>query len=291
MVGCGGGGGGGEDTTPATPTDPGVTTASNTSVTFTWTDTSSNETGFEVQRAAAGVWATVGDTARNVATYTDTGLTSGVLYSYRVRALGASTNSGWTTAVDIAPGTVAPTAPSNLRSSDITASSVILSWDDNSSTETSFELQRQSSGGAWATLTSPAANATSYTDNSVEGNTTYNYRVRAVRYGVGSTYAGPLAVTTLNPGAVGAVIGTVSSFATGAALSGASVTVGARSTTSRADGTFTVTSVVAGSQTITVSASGYTRFTGTVTVIASGTVSVGDVGLVVSGDGPPPPPF
>jgi hypothetical protein len=290
MVGCGGGGGG-EVTAPATPTNPGVITASATTVTFTWTDASSNETGFEVQRAAAGVWGTIGETAANVATYTDTGLTAGTLYSYRVRALGSSSTSGWTTAVEIAPGTVAPTAPTNLRYSDLTPNSVVLSWDDKSSTETSFDLQRQSGAGAWASITSLSPNVTSYADSTVDGNTAYNFRVRAVRYGVGSTFAGPLAVTTPDPGAVGAVIGTVTSFATGLALSGATVTVGSRSATTGADGAFTVTSAPAGAQSITVSASGYTRYTGTVTVVASGTISIGTVALVLSGEGPPPPPF
>lgn len=292
MAGCGGGGGGGGDVTaPSTPIEPQVAAASSTSVTFSWTDTAANETGFEVQRETGGVWATIGQTAQNVTTYTDTGLTAGTLYGYRVRALGSGANSSWTTEVQIAPGTAAPTAPSSLRSSNLGTDSVTLLWDDNSSTETGFELQRQPSGGAWITIASLAANTTSYADTGLSGNSAYNYRVRSVRYGVGSVRVGPLAITTLNPGAVGSVTGTVRSWATGLVISGATVAIGTRSVTTGANGSFTLTSVPDGVQTLTVTASGYNKFTGSVTVVASGTVSVGDVNMILTGDGPPPPPF
>jgi hypothetical protein len=290
LAGCGGGGGG-TDTTPTAPTEPTVVAPSGTSVTFGWTDTSTTETGFEVQRAVAGVWATIGETAKNVVTYTDTGLTSGTLYSYRVRALGASGDSAWSPYVEIAPGTVAPTAPSNLRSTSVATSSVDLAWDDNSSTEDSFQVQRQEGAGSWTTLGTTSAGVTTYTDSTVSAATTYNYRVRASLYGVGSTWAGPLEVTTPDPDEVGTVTGTVASSSTSAAISGATVKVGTRSTTTASDGTFTVADVDAGSRAIVVSASGYTSYSGTVTVVAGGTTSVGTISLALSGDGPPPPPF
>jgi hypothetical protein len=56
-----------------------------------WTDVASNETGYEIDRATCGgAFANIATTAANVETYTDTGLTPGTCYEYRIRAIGAS---------------------------------------------------------------------------------------------------------------------------------------------------------------------------------------------------------
>lgn len=55
-------------------------------------------------------------------------------------------------------------APSNLTITDYTASSVDLSWTDNSGNETGFVIQRKVDEGAWSDLDTVAANTTIYTD-------------------------------------------------------------------------------------------------------------------------------
>ena len=60
-----------------------------------WIDTSFNESGFRILRKIAGPGplsriATVG---QNITSYTDTGLTPGVIYCYRVRAFNAEGKS------------------------------------------------------------------------------------------------------------------------------------------------------------------------------------------------------
>lgn len=59
--------------------------------------------------------------------------------------------------------------------------------------------------------------------------------------------------------------------ASGAAITGAAVTVGTVSTTSASDGTYSVANVAEGSQAVSVSAAGYTTWTGTVAVTAGST--------------------
>jgi hypothetical protein len=69
-----------------------------------WTDVSTNETGFKIERMAAnGNYVQIATVPANVQTYTDTGLTAGRTYCYRVRAFNASgasfpSNAGCTTA-------------------------------------------------------------------------------------------------------------------------------------------------------------------------------------------------
>lgn len=67
-----------------------------------------------------------------------------------------------------------PAAPSGLNGTG----SVNLSWQDNSSNETGFRIERRAVGGTYAAITTTAANATSYADSPGPGS--WNYRVFAV---------------------------------------------------------------------------------------------------------------
>ncbi len=91
-------------TVPTTPTVPApgglaLNVLSTSSIELRWTDHSSAETGFEIQRSADNVlFAPVATTGGNVTLWTDTGLTAATTYSYRVRALQGSVTSTFTVA-------------------------------------------------------------------------------------------------------------------------------------------------------------------------------------------------
>jgi hypothetical protein len=72
-------------------------------ITVNWTDASSNETGFTVQRATVtggvvGGFSSVRTVAAGEQTYLDTNVTSGRTYQYQVRANGAALSSAYTVA-------------------------------------------------------------------------------------------------------------------------------------------------------------------------------------------------
>jgi len=70
--------------------------------------------------------------------------------------------------------------PSNCRISEtIGESSLTLLWNDNSSTETQFRIEKNIDAGGFAFLINKAADSTSHTDSSVSAGRTYQYRVRA----------------------------------------------------------------------------------------------------------------
>ncbi len=78
--------------TPAVPRTPNNLVAlaeSKTNIRLAWYDNSSNETGFEIQRASdpEGPFATIFTTAANIETYDNTGLPSNTAYVYRVLAV------------------------------------------------------------------------------------------------------------------------------------------------------------------------------------------------------------
>ncbi len=104
-----------------------------TSINLSWVDNSNNESGFEIYRSSDnGVnYTYVGLTSVNANNFIDNSLNSNTSYTYKIRAMkkavGASDYSNFSvssTTVD----NVAPTKPTNLTSSNLTSSSVNLSW-------------------------------------------------------------------------------------------------------------------------------------------------------------------
>lgn len=94
----------------------------------------------------------------------------------------------------------APAAPSALSASTVSSSSISLAWTDNSTTETGFNIERSGDGQNFNTLTTVAANTISYTDNGLNGNTLYYYRVLSFNnYGT-STPSATASATTLSGG-------------------------------------------------------------------------------------------
>ena len=72
---------------PAAPTDLTAAPASDTEIDLTWTDNANSETGFKIERSPdESTWTLLATLGRNVTTYSDTGLTEGTPYYYRVWA-------------------------------------------------------------------------------------------------------------------------------------------------------------------------------------------------------------
>ena len=102
LIGCGGGGGDGGGF--AAPSNLQASTVTTNSVTITWTDNTNGETGFEIERKTTGNWAKIATVPANTTQYPDAGLTQGVTYYYRVRALAPLGASGWSSETTATPG-------------------------------------------------------------------------------------------------------------------------------------------------------------------------------------------
>jgi predicted phage tail protein len=120
-------------------------------------------------------------------------------YSYRVRAFNGTVPSNYSNTLPVTTPQVPatpPTAPSNLRANNVTATAVPLTWQDKSTNETHFLLERAPSGGAFALLVTLPANTVSHIDATVSPATKYSYRLRAGNSGGNSAYTSTLNVTT-----------------------------------------------------------------------------------------------
>jgi uncharacterized protein (TIGR02145 family) len=79
---------------PIAPSGLTATVVSTTQVNLSWTDNSTNESGYKIQRkTTGGNFADVGSTGVDIATFIDQGLTSNTSYTYRVYAFNAAGNS------------------------------------------------------------------------------------------------------------------------------------------------------------------------------------------------------
>ena len=92
----------------------------------------------------------------------------------------------------------APTAPSSLAATPLSASSIKLTWTPGSSNLTSYTIQRSTDGTNFSNLaTGVAATSTTYTDSSVmSASTKYYYRIAAVNSIGTSPYSNLASATT-----------------------------------------------------------------------------------------------
>lgn len=134
------------------------------------------------------------------ASYVDNTVVSGTQYYYKVTA-----TNGVLTATSNESGVLtsgAPTAPTNLVATAVNATTVDLTWEDNSNAETSYEVHRsQFNGftpGAATLVDTIAANSEDYTDTTIPGAGVYYYLVVAVGPG-GSSQSNQASVTTSDP--------------------------------------------------------------------------------------------
>jgi cellulose 1,4-beta-cellobiosidase len=90
-----------------------------------------------------------------------------------------------------------PAAPSSLRVSGATSTSLSLTWSDNAANETGYQLERSADGADFLPLATLPANTVSWLDGGLASGTTFHYRVRAYNGAGYSAYAGPVSGTTL----------------------------------------------------------------------------------------------
>ena len=101
----------------------------------------------------------------------------------------------WTFTNTTAP--TPPTAPTGLQVTGSTGGQVSLSWTNTDATATAVLIERKTGlAGTYAAIGTAVAPANTFVDNTVAGNTTYYYRVRATNGTLNSTYSNEVNVTT-----------------------------------------------------------------------------------------------
>jgi titin len=127
-------------TPPTTPTFTSILAGSSSQINLNWTNVA-NEIGYNLYRSLNDVSYTgITTLSANVTGFTNSGLSAGTLYFYKIEAFnagGTSALSGATSATTLPAGT-APSAPTGFTAISATSNSVTLQWTDTSTNEDGF---------------------------------------------------------------------------------------------------------------------------------------------------------
>ena len=188
--------------------------AGNTNKTVATMGTPLNQGVYAIERSADGVsYQIVGDmvNATTALTWTDTYLSAGMTYLYRVRLdsyVGGL--SDYTAPATVATPKLdagvpaAPTGLATLNTSATSATSNTLTWADHSGGLASYKIERApfswSGTPAWSQVGTAPAGSSSFVDATVSPESFYYYRVRATNADADSAYTTPATARTASPG-------------------------------------------------------------------------------------------
>jgi fibronectin type 3 domain-containing protein len=194
-------------TAPAAPTNLAATAASATQIDLSWTDNALSESQYRVHRSTTPGFTPsttnqIATLAPDVVAYTDNGVAGSTTYYYRVVAANAAGTaaSAEASATTPAPAAQLPAGPTNLLGTTVSSSQIALAWTDNATNETGFRVERAPDvagvAGAYATVVTQGADATSYEDAGLAPGTAYWYRVIAFNGDGDSGASNAIRVTT-----------------------------------------------------------------------------------------------
>ena len=152
---------------------------SSTEVLLRWTDTSDNESYFNVEwkKEADGEWSIYKWMSANSLLCQVTGLNPYTKYYFRVRAVSYTGNVD-SVSNEILVTTAPPAAPSDVKAVSLSASQVKITWKDNSDGEDGFKvLSKPSNGYYFVEIATLPKNATSYIDSKVAPGYLYYYKI------------------------------------------------------------------------------------------------------------------
>lgn len=223
---------GGTNTTviPIAPSNLIGVVVSNSRVNLSWTDNSTNETGFKIERRLdGGNYAVVGNTNADILNYIDSGLTAYTNYTYRVYSYNAVGNSiTYSNEFSISTGGV-PVLSTNTIST-ITFTTAVSGGTISNDGGTSVTVR----GVVWSTTSNPTINLSTKTSDGngagafnsnisgLNANTTYYLRAYATNSN-GTGYGNEQIFITSNYSLPTITTTTVASIGTSTAISGGDI--------------------------------------------------------------------
>jgi len=187
-----------EDIPPNSPTDLTATDISQTMILLSWDKPAANNgpavTGYKIERKTTGSFTTlVADTGDASTTYTNSGLTTGTTYTYKVYALNSVGLSDSTTEASATPttssappaGTEAPRTPRSFKAEANSDTEIGLTWQEpaefNGPAVSGYKLElKKPTETEFSDLVANTGLVSSYQHTGLEAGKTYTYRLSAL---------------------------------------------------------------------------------------------------------------
>lgn len=189
------------ETIPNAPAGLVATVASSSQVDLSWSDNSSDESGFRLERrTGTGTFQSIASPIAGTTHYSDASVTNGTDYTYRIFAYNNAGPSSASNSQQVTiPGDPNPdptpnpdatiAAPSNLTVKTNSASSISLYWVEHASSDVGYRVERQKEGEAFVQVAELSANKRTFDDTGLEPSTRYTYRVYAFSQSTASGYS------------------------------------------------------------------------------------------------------
>jgi hypothetical protein len=125
------------------------------SVNIIWRANDTNETSFEIDRSLgqSGVWSQIGSGQAGSTTYTDTSVSGGTTYSYRVRSWNGAGSSPYSNIQSVT------TPPRPVFSASLSATNILLAWPNWASNFTLYSTTNLAPPIAWIPVSTSPTNA------------------------------------------------------------------------------------------------------------------------------------
>ncbi|EHQ91191.1 cell wall-binding repeat-containing protein [Desulfosporosinus youngiae] len=179
-----------EDDSLSAPTGLTATAESSSEIYLDW-DSVSNATSYYVYRSttSSGTYSKIGTATSS--RYTDSDLESDTTYYYKVKTVRNSKTSEYSSK-DYAKTLDSDeddslSAPTDLRASAESSSEIYLDWDSVSNATSYYVYRSTTSSGTYSKI--GTATSSKYTDSDLKSDTTYYYKVKAVRNSKTSEYS------------------------------------------------------------------------------------------------------
>ena len=183
------------------PSGLGANATSTSNIALSWSDNSTTEDGFNIQRSSNGsTWSALANVGSNVSSYNNSGLSPDSTWYYRVRAYQGVETSSWSNTASATTDDIPPATPTGLNTAAVSASQINLNWVDQAGNEDGYRVERSVTGmGGWSTIANLGANSTSYSNTGLAASTQYFYQVAAHNAAGDSGYSNTSNATTDDP--------------------------------------------------------------------------------------------
>lgn len=182
----------------SSPTTLTTTDVKAESISLSFSDTSSNEDGFLVERSTnADVWSQINTLPANQTLFSDTNLICETTYYYQVRAFSGSYISEPSNQVQVKTSACVPPQPVTPQPLQVLYNSIYFRLSDLEE-KTTYNIQQSPDGNnGWTTIMTINPENSEFVIDGLESNTTYYFQIQASNE-YGTTYSDIVTVKTAN---------------------------------------------------------------------------------------------